>query len=184
MRLCDVAPNGESTRITYGILNLAQRNSAEFPEVLPKDEWVEAEILLDEIAYQIPKGHHLRLSILSSYFPLIWPSAQKAMLELDLNESWLELPVLQSKPTRQVTFPPVESAPPADIEILRPANSQRFITQDIVANTTTTKIIDDYGKRHIKGYDLITETYCEEQYAVASDEPSSATAKTFWREYL
>ena len=184
MRLCDVAPNGESTRITYGIRNLCQRNSAEFPEALPMDEWIETTITLDEIAYQIPKGHALRLSISSSYFPLIWPSAEKANLEFDLSQCWLELPILHTKLTQEISFPPAESAPAADIEILRPAHSQRFITQDIVVNTTTTKVIDDYGKRYIKRYDLITETYCEESYTISSDDPKSAFAKTFWREYL
>ncbi len=184
VRLCDVAPNGESTRITYGVLNLCQRDSAEFPEALPKDEWVKVVIALDEIAYQIPKGHTLRLSISSSYFPLIWPSKEKALLELDLSECTLKLPVLHAKPTQAVTFLPVESAPVADIEVFRASNSHRFITHDVVANTTTTSVIDDYGKRHIKRYDLITETYCEEIYTINNDDPNSATAKTFWREYL
>ena len=32
VRLCDVQPDGASTRITYGVLNLCHRNSHEFPE--------------------------------------------------------------------------------------------------------------------------------------------------------
>jgi uncharacterized protein len=184
VRLCDVAPSGESTRITYGILNLCQRNSAEFPEVLPIDEWADVKVVLDEIAYQIPQGHKLGLSISSSYFPLIWPAQERALLEFDLSQCKLEIPVLQNKVTREITFPPVETAPPADIEIVTPNSNQRFITRDVIDGTTTVKIIDDYGKRHIKRYDLITETYCEEQYSIQENDPMSATAKTFWREYL
>jgi hypothetical protein len=184
VRLCDVAPNGESTRITYGILNLCQHNSAEFPEALPIDEWIQATITLDEIAYQIPKGHTLRLSISSSYFPLIWPAKESVWLEFDLSECRLEFPVLQTKPNQVLTFPPVESALAADIEVLRPNSNQRFITKDMVAGKTNLNIIDDYGKRHIKRYDLITETYCKELYSIKENDPLSATAKTFWREYL
>ena len=34
VRLCDVAPDGQSTRVTYGILNLAHRDSHETPSLL------------------------------------------------------------------------------------------------------------------------------------------------------
>ncbi len=41
VRLCDVQPDGASTRITYGLLNLSHRNSHEFPEAVVPGETME-----------------------------------------------------------------------------------------------------------------------------------------------
>lgn len=184
VRLNDVAPDGETTRITYGSLNLCQRENREFPQALALDQWLELSLELDDIAYELPKGHKLRLSLSTAYFPLIWPSSEKAQLELDLSQCRLELPLLSSKPQPAPSFPPAESAPAADTEVLRVSSNQRTISHDVVNQSTTLKIVDDYGKTHIKRYDLITESYCEESYSIRANDPLSATAKTFWREGL
>ena len=50
VRLCDVQPDGASTRITYGVLNLCHRGGHEFPESLRRgDDGDRAR--LDDIAY-------------------------------------------------------------------------------------------------------------------------------------
>ena len=54
VRLCDVQPDGASTRITYGVLNLCHRNSHEFPETVVPGETMEIAVRLDDIAYQRP----------------------------------------------------------------------------------------------------------------------------------
>ena len=66
-RLCDVHPTGESTLITYGVLNLTHRKSNESPESLIPGEKYEVELALNHIAYQLPPGHRLRLSISNAY---------------------------------------------------------------------------------------------------------------------
>ena len=40
-RLCDVQPDGASTRITYGVLNLCHRNGHEFPQAVVPGETME-----------------------------------------------------------------------------------------------------------------------------------------------
>ena len=59
VRLCDIFPNGESYRITYGILNLKFREGFEKPLDLPINEKIKVKIKLDHIAYKIPKGNKL-----------------------------------------------------------------------------------------------------------------------------
>ncbi|MEZ4606838.1 MAG: CocE/NonD family hydrolase C-terminal non-catalytic domain-containing protein [Deinococcales bacterium] len=184
VRLNDVRPDGEVTRISYGILNLNHRHSHEHPADLPLNEAFEVSIALDEIAYQLPKGHQLRLSLSTSYFPLIWPSKEKACLYLDLKASYLELPLLKQKPDYVVEFSPPASAPEADITPLRTSRHERKVSHDIVNNTTHTHIIDDFGIRYIKRYDLEAEEYCEEHYSIQADDPLSAKASNFWRQGL
>ena len=61
-RLCDVAPDGSSVRIAHGMLNLCHRNSMEEPAPMPLGEAVEVAFDIDQMAYRLTAGHHLRLA--------------------------------------------------------------------------------------------------------------------------
>ena len=76
VRLCDVHPDGASTRITYGVFNLCHRESHEFPRPVTPGEAMDIELKLDDIAYQVPAGHRLRVAVSSSYWPMVWPSPE------------------------------------------------------------------------------------------------------------
>ena len=184
VRLGDVHSSGEVTRVSYGILNLCQHTSREHPEALAQDKWFDVNIKLDEIAYRFPRGHALRLSLSAAYFPTIWPSAESARLTLDLGNCTLGLPILQQTANRNITFPPAETAPLADIAILEPASHTRHIIHDVVTDSAVTELVDDYGKQHLKRYDLTIEEHCKERYSVKADEPTSAKASCYWKQGL
>ena len=81
-RLCDVAPDGSSTLVTRGLLNLTHRESDEWPAPLPPGEPVAATLALNAIAHSFPPGHRLRLAISPTYWPWAWPSPVTATLTL------------------------------------------------------------------------------------------------------
>ena len=56
-RLCDVAPDGASTLVTRGLLNLTHRESDEWPAPLPPGEPVAVALALNAIAHSFPPGH-------------------------------------------------------------------------------------------------------------------------------
>jgi putative CocE/NonD family hydrolase len=92
-RLCDITPSGESCLITYGILNLAQRNGREmFADVKP-NIYYDVKVRLNDIAHELKPGHRLRLAVSGNYFPMAWPLPKKATLSLDCFKSCLTLPV-------------------------------------------------------------------------------------------
>ena len=62
VRLNDVWPTGEVSRITYGLQNLAMRDSKEYPTPLEPGKKYKIKIKLDDIAWRVPKGHRLRVS--------------------------------------------------------------------------------------------------------------------------
>lgn len=74
VRLSDVLPDDMATRITYGLLNLTHRDSHESPRPLVVDAPHRATVRMNEVAYRFPKGHRIRVSISTSYWPLAWPS--------------------------------------------------------------------------------------------------------------
>ncbi|MEM7424035.1 MAG: CocE/NonD family hydrolase, partial [Pseudomonadota bacterium] len=73
-RLCDVHPDGTSTLISRGVLNLCHRTGHETPAPVTPGEEMDVSIALDETAYRVRPGHCLRLAISTAYWPLVVPS--------------------------------------------------------------------------------------------------------------
>ncbi|MDQ3096574.1 MAG: CocE/NonD family hydrolase [Chloroflexota bacterium] len=93
VRLCDVAPDGASTLISYGLLNLTHRESHEHPAPLEPGRRYEVLVRLNAIAYAVPAGHRLRVGVSQSYWPLVWPSPELVTLGVYTGASALRLPV-------------------------------------------------------------------------------------------
>ena len=93
VRLCDVAPDGVSTLITRGQLNLAHRDGHESPNPLVPGERARASVRLDAIGRAVPAGHRLRVSISPTGWPRAWPSPEPVRLTVVAGASHLALPV-------------------------------------------------------------------------------------------
>ena len=93
VRLNDVAPDGATARVTFGMLNLTHRDSHEHPEPLVPGETFQVRVVLNTIAHRFEAGHVIRLALSTSYWPMVWPAPQAVTLELDTAGSSLSLPV-------------------------------------------------------------------------------------------
>src|SRR5262249_40607459 len=119
VRLCDVHPSGESLRVSYGVLNLAHRDGHERPALMAVGEHYCVSVRLNDAGSIFPAGHKVRLALSTAYWPMIWPSPEKATL-LILGGT-LDLPV---RPPQTVDallrpLPGPESAPPETRTIIR-----------------------------------------------------------------
>ncbi|HEY6125551.1 MAG TPA: CocE/NonD family hydrolase [Steroidobacteraceae bacterium] len=68
-RLVDVFPDGRALNIQEGALRLRYRDSYVTPELMTPGEVYRVSVDMRAIAYELPKGHRLRLQITSSNFP-------------------------------------------------------------------------------------------------------------------
>ena len=93
VRLCAIAPDGASTLLTRGLLNLAHREGSEKPEPLVPGRRETVHVSLDGIAYALPPGHRLRLAVTPTYWPWMWPSPEPVTLSVWTGASRLELPL-------------------------------------------------------------------------------------------
>ncbi|MBI1775206.1 MAG: CocE/NonD family hydrolase [Proteobacteria bacterium] len=132
VRLCDVAPDGASTRVTYQVLNLTHRQSHEEPKPLVPGRRYRVAVRLPSVAYGFPKGHRIRVALSTSYWPVIWPSPEPVTLTLYAGASAIELPVRPADPAdkRLPEFGPPEQAPPEPITRLEDAKVTRLIERD------------------------------------------------------
>lgn len=182
VRLNDVHPDGKVSRITYGVLNLCHRDSAETPSPMPVGIPVSITLKLDQIAYQIPAGHRLRVSISNAYWPLIWPAPTPTNLTLTAGHISLVLQKDGGKdPDR---FEPPEAAPAWEAKVLRQGTNQRETTTDPKTGVTTLHIIDDFGDVEDLEHGLITGTIAKEWWDIHPDDPLSARGRTHWSDIL
>jgi uncharacterized protein len=114
VRLCDVAPDGVSTLVTRGQLNLAHRDGHETPRQLVPGARTRAGVRLDAIGRAIPPGHRLRVSVSPTGWPRAWPSPEPVTLTVVAGASYLELPVRLSRETdiRLPAFAEAEGSEP------------------------------------------------------------------------
>ncbi len=138
VRLCDVHPDGGSTRITYGVFNLTHRTGHETPTPVKPGETMDIEFRLDDIAYQVPEGHTLRVAISSTYWPLVWPSPEPVTLTL-LTGS-IDIPERAGGSGDEAQFQEPEAARPWNTQTVRPATNSRDITRDEKTGVVTLSI--------------------------------------------
>src|SRR5205807_2395575 len=82
VRLCDVAPDGSSLFVCYGVLNLTHRDGHERPEPLEPGRPYPVAIRLGAAGHAFVPGHRIRVAVSSSYWPIIWPAPEPVTLTL------------------------------------------------------------------------------------------------------
>lgn len=180
-RLCDVGPDGASVRIAHGMLNLCHRDSRELPSALVPGEAVEVAFDLDQMAYRLVPGHHLRLALSNSYWPFVWPSPAAGRLTVTAGR--LDLPVHDgSGPAWEP--PPVEHASHWKHKILRAGKTTRKIETDLITGKVALVIHDDLGDAENLSHGLQTGETMSELWEVHPDDPLSARAVHVWEQRL
>jgi uncharacterized protein len=156
VRLCDVHPSGESLRVSYGVLNLTHRDGHENPALLAVGQRYRVRIQLNDAGSVFPAGHRLRLALSTAYWPMIWPSPEKATL-LILGGT-LELPVRPPQATDALLSPlPGPAAAPPEKPTISRRGDMRIERIDRI------------------GLELGTQRKCT--FHIEEDDPLSAVAE-------
>ncbi len=178
-RLCDVGPDGRSTRLAQGMLNLCHRDSRTDPKPMLPGAVVEVEIRLDEMACRLDPGHRLRLALSTTCWPLLWPSPRAATLTLEAGQ--LDLPVLSD--AFGWTPPLADPLPPPRQTLTRPGSWSREITSDPATGRVTLTLRNDTGDT-TEPHGLTHGETVEERWEILPDDPLSARATIRWEQRL
>ena len=131
IRLCDVAPDGASRLVSWGLLNLTHRNGHTQPEPMEPGKDYRVTVSLNATAHRLNPGHRWRLAISPTYWPQAWPSPVTVRLTIFTDgESGLILPVRASEKSDEslIPFDAPEGAPMSDFESLRPEDATRIFS--------------------------------------------------------
>lgn len=178
-RLCDVAPDGSSLRISHGMLNLSHRTDPAVPEPLPVGETVEVTLTLDHLAHRLAPGHRLRLALSTGCWPFLWPLPERATLTL--TEGALEVPILTDAP--DWTPPRPEPLPEPRQSVVRPGRWSRKATVDPLTGRHVLTIVEDTGDT-AEPHGLTHGERVSERWEIAADDPLSARATITWDQRL
>jgi uncharacterized protein len=182
VRLNHIHPDGASTRITYGVLNLTHRDGAAMPQPLVPGQDYTIGLTLDHIAYRVPEGHRLRLAISSAYWPLLWPAPESA--ELSLSAGTLDLPVRTTAKGDEWVFAPPEADAPWQTRCLREARNSRRVETDLSSGEIHLIIEDDFGKVEDADHRLVNGSVARERWSIHPDDALSARGSCHWSDEM
>ncbi|WP_251978445.1 CocE/NonD family hydrolase [Salinicola avicenniae] len=183
VRLCDVAPDGTSQRVSYGVLNLCHRRSHSTPEAVPVDTPLDVAIPLNQLCHRFLPGQRLRVSVTTDYWPLVWPSPRAVRLTIDERASWLDLPHRGSNGLPAPIFEPAVYAGPVQHQVTRTGDNQRTLTQALEDDWSRLEIIDDFGE---VSYDhgLVNSASAHERYGIDPRDPATARMSKNWTQHF
>jgi putative CocE/NonD family hydrolase len=183
VRLNSIWPDGAVSRLTYGVLNLCHRDGHAKPRALEPGKVYTVRLQLDDVACHVPKGHRLRVSLSTCYWPLIWPSPEPVTLTLHSGASFMDVPVRQRRRGEKAPeFARAESAAPVElVEVTKPFN-RRELVRDQGSGEVRLNIVDDFGRSTIVEHGLTVWACGRESYRILPDDPLSARQECHWTE--
>jgi hypothetical protein len=178
VRLNDVAPDGASTRVTYGVLNLTHRDSHEHPTPLEPGKRYMVRVQLNDIGHAFAAGHRMRIAISTTYWPLCWPSPEAATVTLLAGASSVELPVRPRRPEddRLPAPPPAITCPPMKQTTIHKGTPIRRLERDAATGATTQVVGVTRDHHRIDAIDLEVYETPLQHWTIVGEDPLSARA--------
>jgi putative CocE/NonD family hydrolase len=180
VRLCDVAPDGASQRVSYGVLNLAHRDDPAEPKPLVPGEPVRVVVLLKAFGHRFAPGHRIRFAVSTAYWPILWPAPYAATITLDLAGSRFGVPVRHARAHDPVvTFQPPAHGPFAPVTQVSQSRLARHLTLDSLTGVATYVTAGEgglfgEGVLRFDEIDTLVDHGLTRRLTVSADDPLSA----------
>ncbi|WP_371229453.1 CocE/NonD family hydrolase [Roseovarius sp. 2305UL8-3] len=183
VRLCDVSPEGSSTLITYGIMNLAQRDGREVQADVQPGTRYRVSLELNDTAHRIAPGHRLRIAVSNAMFPMAWPVADNHTLTLHLNKCRLLVPqarLLESDATR-VMFQQPRVAQAAPVTVLETGRPSRTIEENLSTGKKSLTLREEFGQYHLASADITVSGFTQDRFEISDHDVTTARAEYDFR---
>jgi hypothetical protein len=167
-------PDGRSSLIARGVLNLTHREGHDRVVPLAPGEPVTVRVTMQSNAYVVPAGHALRLAVSADYWPWVWPSPEP--VTLTVRGAQLELPVRSGDDGDPPVFGEPECAPPLDEVVTGAGPTGRWLTRDLATGAADLRFdwIDSRSLLTASATELYERNVV--RYRLAEGDPLSASA--------
>jgi len=173
VRLLDVHPDGHSVRVSWGVINLAHRNSNTDPEPMIPGQQENITLALDHCAYRFLPGHSIRLCVSTHYWPAIHPPPEQTIATLSIGETThLSLPLANHARAVHIPEPENDHLLPV-FKQQSPATKRRWVERDLQKQQTHYRVYDDSGDEEIPGHHMMTRHIRDECWSIADNDPLS-----------
>lgn len=183
IRLCDVAPDGSSTLVTRGVLDLRRRQGMDTTVEVDAGAEVDVAVPMVAMGYEFPAGHRIRVAVSTAYWPWVFPYPRSAGVSLRPAGSVLELPVRDAAPTGPaIVFDPPQQAAPLGI-VTHPTapGTERQVAYNPQTQEWRLTVDPNYGGSRTYPDGLEFSENINETYSIRSGDPSSARCGSSWR---
>jgi predicted acyl esterase len=164
-RLCDVWPDGRSTRVTYTVRHVGAPGD-------PGPAGGVLELRLNDVGHAFLAGHRIRVALSTTSWPMVWPEAVPSTLAFVTGASELELPVRPSLGTPPAADLGTAWRPAPRVETITAGRHERVVTMDgdrqVVRNTI------DGGRSRVLATDVTCGTWAEDIASIVEGDPLSA----------
>ncbi|MFD6414764.1 CocE/NonD family hydrolase [Streptomyces sp. NPDC060194] len=183
-RLCEVAPDGSSTLVTRGVLNLTARNGRDRVDLWEPGATEDVTFELNGVGHAFAPGHRIRLALSSAYWPWIWPSPEGAGWSVDPAAGSLDLPMRDPVPGESDTIAfeePEQSEPLAVVFPDDPGQRpERVVVRDVAAGTWRLEVDPRYGGTRVYPDGLEFTEDALETYVISESDPLAAHTRSDW----
>lgn len=177
VRLCDIAPSGESLLVSYGLLNLTHRDSHAAPTPLIPGQRYQVHVPLNAVGHQLAPGHRWRVAIAPSYWPIAWPAPAAATITIHGGaQSYLELPARAPRPGDALlpAFGEPEQAPALALINQAAGATRREHSYDRISRTHTRTEQLDRGRFTIAESGMALSERTNTLWRIVEGDPLSA----------
>jgi putative CocE/NonD family hydrolase len=175
-RLCEVAPDGTSRRVSYGALDLTRGDESSAPAGIRPGRRARMRVSCYPVADGFAAGHRIRLAVSTAYWPTFWPAPAPVALCVHTGGSRLALPVRPRHLDDALPAPflPPEGAPATPWTVMKPAAFVRRAERDPATGAAALSIVDDAGAFRIEAIGLDLEDVTERRFRIHPDDPTAA----------
>ena len=183
VRLCDVSPDGSSTLITYGIMNLAQRDGREVQADVHPGTRYRVSLELNDVAHRIAPGQRLRIAVSNAMFPMAWPVAENHTLTLHLEACRLRVPQAELTPSdvTRVVFEQPRIALPAPVTVTRAGRPSRTIEESLSCGKRALTLREDFGEFYLSSADITVSGFTQDRFEISDHDVTTARAEYDFR---
>lgn len=147
-------------------------------KLIPKKRY-KAWVRLNNIAQIFPKGHRMRISISTSYWPLAWAPPEPVRLSIFTGSSRLILPERTPKETdRSIRFKAPEGVRPIDITAIKPSQHNWIVHRDLAEDISALEVIKDEGVYTVDDIDMEVTDRTYDWYTYQGDDFASLRGET------
>jgi hypothetical protein len=143
---------------------------------------VAVELVLDDMAYRVAAGHHLRLALSTTYWPFLTPSPEAATLTL-LDGS-VSLPVHNGVAADEWMPPLPRAAPESNQRMVTPSHSARRVETDLLTGRVALVVEERSGQTENLDHGLITQENMVERFEINPADPSESRTLCLWDQEL
>jgi putative CocE/NonD family hydrolase len=165
VRLCDVWPDGRSTRVTYAVRHVGAPGDPG-----PADGVLE--VRLNDAGHAFLPGHRIRIALSTTSWPMVWPEAVPSTLAFLTGASELELPIRPVDAAPEAADLGAAWRPAPRVDVLAAGRHERVVEADgdrqIVRNTI------DGGRSRVLATGVTCGTRAEDIASMAEGDPLSA----------